>query len=47
MGHTAPMNIFLKQEIDRIQRVIELVRFTLSNLILAIEGIIIMNEVCT
>ena len=45
MGHTAPMNIFLKQEIDRIQIVINLVRSTLKNLLLAIEGVIIMSEV--
>lgn len=45
MGHTAPMNIFLKQEIDRIQVVIKLVRVTLRDLLLAIEGVIIMSEV--
>lgn len=45
MGQTAPMNIFLKQEIDRIQIVIKLVRITLKDLLLAIEGVIIMNEV--
>lgn len=45
MGHTAPMNIFLKQEIDRIQIVIQLVRIMLHNLLLAIEGVIIMSEV--
>lgn len=45
MGHTAPMNIFLKQEIDRIQVVIKLVRVTLKDLLLAIEGVIIMSEV--
>lgn len=39
------MNIFLKQEIDRIQIVIKLVRITLKDLLLAIEGVIIMNEV--
>ncbi|XP_058810344.1 dynein axonemal heavy chain 8 [Phymastichus coffea] len=44
MGHTAPMNIFLKQEIDRIQVVLNLVRSTLKNLLLAIEGVIIMSE---
>ncbi|XP_067209496.1 dynein axonemal heavy chain 8 [Linepithema humile] len=44
MGHTAPMNIFLKQEIDRIQIVIKLVRITLKDLLLAVEGVIIMNE---
>lgn len=45
MGHTMPMNIFLKQEIDRIQVVIKLVRAMLSDLLLAIEGVIIMSEV--
>ena len=45
MGATTPMNIFLKQEIDRIQIVIKLVRTTLKELLLAIEGVIIMNEV--
>ena len=45
MGHTDPMNIFLKQEVNRIQVVIELVRTTLKNLLLAIEGVIIMSEV--
>ncbi|XP_050528019.1 dynein axonemal heavy chain 8-like [Daktulosphaira vitifoliae] len=45
MGATQPMNIFLGQEIDRIQVVIDLVRNTLEDLLLAIEGIIIMNEV--
>lgn len=45
MGHTASMNIFLKQEIDRMQRVIKMVRVMLKDLVLALEGIIIMNEV--
>ena len=45
MGHLQPMNIFLKQEIDRMQRVIHLVRTTLVDLKLAIDGTIIMNEV--
>ncbi|XP_046493196.1 dynein axonemal heavy chain 8 [Neodiprion pinetum] len=44
MGHTASMNIFLKQEIDRMQKVIKLVRVMLKDLVLALEGIIIMNE---
>ncbi|XP_018400014.1 PREDICTED: dynein heavy chain 8, axonemal [Cyphomyrmex costatus] len=44
MDHTAPMNIFLKQEIDRIQMVIKLVRVMLKDLLLAIEGVIIMSE---
>jgi hypothetical protein len=39
------MNIFLRQEIDRMQKVIKIVRITLQDLLLAIDGIIIMNEV--
>ena len=46
MDPTASMNIFLKQEIDRMQIIIKLVRVTLKDLLLAIEGVIIMNEVC-
>lgn len=45
MGSIAPMNIFLKQEIDRMQKVITMVRNTLQDLQLAIEGTIIMSEV--
>lgn len=45
MGILQPLNIFLKQEIDRMQRVIKNVRLTLIDLKLAIEGTIIMNEV--
>ncbi|KAK4886462.1 hypothetical protein RN001_002733 [Aquatica leii] len=44
MGILNPLNIFLRQEIDRMQRVIKLVRTTLKDLLLAIEGTIIMNE---
>ena len=44
MGHLNSMNIFLRQEIDRIQKIIILVTTTLNDLNLAIEGTIIMNE---
>jgi len=43
MGYYQPLNIFLRQEIDRMQAVIASVRFTLSQLLLAIEGTIIMS----
>ncbi len=45
MGKEQPMNIFLRQEVDRMNRVIKAVRSTLADLKLAIEGTIIMNEV--
>lgn len=44
MGMLQPINIFLRQEIDRMQKVITLVRTTLSDLKLAIDGTIIMSE---
>ena len=44
IGALEPMNIFLKQEIDRMQRVIATVRATLTDLKLAIDGTIIMSE---
>ena len=44
MGQYQPINIFLRQEIDRMQKVIVAVRTTLVDLKLAIDGTIIMNE---
>nr|XP_015210363.1 PREDICTED: dynein heavy chain 5, axonemal-like [Lepisosteus oculatus] len=44
MGLFQPMNIFLRQEIDRMQRIIGRVRTTLTDLKLAIDGTIIMSE---
>ncbi|KAM7319109.1 hypothetical protein ACRRTK_022221 [Alexandromys fortis] len=44
MGHLNSMNIFLRQEIDRMQKVISILRSSLRDLKLAIEGTIIMSE---
>lgn len=44
MDPLASMTIFLRQEIDRMQKVITAVRRTLIDLKLAIDGTIIMNE---
>jgi len=44
MGALLPMNIFLRQEIDRIKRVIGIVQKTLCDLKLAIDGTIVMSQ---
>uniref|UniRef100_A0A5K3EWX0 Dynein, axonemal, heavy chain 5 n=1 Tax=Mesocestoides corti TaxID=53468 RepID=A0A5K3EWX0_MESCO len=44
LDHLKPLHIFLRHEIDRIQRVISVVRVTLSDLKVAIDGTIIMSE---
>ena len=44
MGAFQPLNIFLRQELDRMQKVITIVRQTLNDLLLAIDGTIIMSE---
>ena len=46
MGALSSMNIFLRQEIDQMQRVITIVRTTLQDLQLAIDSTITMSEVC-
>ena len=44
MGALQPMNIFLRQEIDRIDNIIYKVRIVLNDLKLAIDGIVVMND---
>ncbi|KAF5296158.1 hypothetical protein FQA39_LY12612 [Lamprigera yunnana] len=44
MGPLLPINIFLRQEIDRIQKVIKTVQSTLCDLKLAIDGTIVMSN---
>ena len=44
LGGMQPMNIFLRQEIDRIQAILTLVKTTLTDLKLALEGSIVMSD---
>ncbi|XP_075060558.1 dynein axonemal heavy chain 8 [Mixophyes fleayi] len=44
IGALNPMNIFLHQEIDRMQKVITIVRSSLNDLKLAIDGTTVMSE---
>uniref|UniRef100_A0A183SJY9 Dynein axonemal heavy chain 3 n=2 Tax=Schistocephalus solidus TaxID=70667 RepID=A0A183SJY9_SCHSO len=44
IDYLKPLHIFLRQEIDRMQRVIRVVRSTIGDLKLAIDGTIIMSE---
>nr|XP_054607993.1 dynein axonemal heavy chain 8 isoform X2 [Nothobranchius furzeri] len=44
MGALNPLTIFLRQEVDRMQRVISAVRTSLTDLKLAIDGTIIMSD---
>ena len=42
-GFQAPLNIFLFQELQRLQRVISIVRSNLTNLVMAIDGTVVMT----
>ncbi|KER25686.1 hypothetical protein T265_14170, partial [Opisthorchis viverrini] len=44
LGALKPMTIFLRQEVDRINKVIALVGSTLTDLRLAIDGTVVMND---
>ena len=44
LGGMLPMNIFLRQEVDRMQKIINLVKGTLKDLKMAIDGTIIMSD---
>ena len=44
LGGMLPMNIFLRQEIDRMQKILTLVRRTLLDLKMALEGTIVMSD---
>lgn len=43
-GKDVPLNVFLFQEIQRIQRVLDIVRNTMNDMVLAIDGQIIMTQ---
>ncbi len=43
LGALLPMTIFLRQELDRMGRVLKKVRSTLQDMKLAVEGTIIMS----
>lgn len=43
LGSLLPMTIFLRQELDRMGKVLKKVRTTLQDLKLAVEGTIIMS----
>jgi len=42
-GKNVPLNVFLRQEIEQFQRVLDIVRVTFKDLVLAIDGQIIMT----
>ena len=44
LGALKPMNIFLRQEVQRMDKVIKVVLNTLTDLRLAIDGTVVMNE---
>lgn len=44
LGALKPMNIFLRQEVQRMDKVIKMVLGTLTDLRLAIDGTVVMNE---
>ena len=44
LGGMQPMNIFLRQEIDRMQTILTLVKTTLADLKMALDGSIVMSD---
>lgn len=44
MGQFDPLNIFLRQEVKRMTKIISLVSSTLTDLKMAIEGTIVMSD---